>query len=213
MKWHFVGRVLSMDLASVPGHPYSDGPPLLVSFQCYLYLFYSPARTMKVVLMLLILPGQRGIMHGLRNPSLANPLHIGVAFLSSHQIIRTRQLQDKQSGSWSVRLRPWDGRILWFSSQGHRHFPLLLGFTSSFHPQSSFQPKQTDPENQDFFHRVWKHEVAGHLVSVLCESYCRISSSHFLDSRIWEPSQKAHYWKTNMEIILGLLRWRMQLNH
>uniref|UniRef100_A0A8D1TTJ8 Vesicle-trafficking protein SEC22c n=1 Tax=Sus scrofa TaxID=9823 RepID=A0A8D1TTJ8_PIG len=65
------------------------------SLQCYLYLFYSPARTMKVVLMLLFICLGNMYLHGLRN--LWQILfHIGVAFLSSHQIL-TRQLQEKQS--------------------------------------------------------------------------------------------------------------------
>ncbi|XP_003409765.1 vesicle-trafficking protein SEC22c [Loxodonta africana] len=64
-------------------------------FQCYLYLFYSPARTVKVVLMLLFICLGNMYLHGLRN--LWQILfHIGVAFLSSHQIL-TRQLQEKQS--------------------------------------------------------------------------------------------------------------------
>ncbi|XP_055237349.1 vesicle-trafficking protein SEC22c isoform X1 [Gorilla gorilla gorilla] len=64
-------------------------------FQCYLYLFYSPARTMKVVLMLLFICLGNMYLHGLRN--LWQILfHIGVAFLSSYQIL-TRQLQEKQS--------------------------------------------------------------------------------------------------------------------
>ncbi|XP_048651449.1 vesicle-trafficking protein SEC22c isoform X2 [Marmota marmota marmota] len=65
------------------------------SLQCYLYLFYSPARTMKVVLMLLFICLGNVYLHGLRN--LWQILfHIGVAFLSSYQIL-TRQLQEKQS--------------------------------------------------------------------------------------------------------------------
>ncbi|XP_049571361.1 vesicle-trafficking protein SEC22c isoform X2 [Orcinus orca] len=65
------------------------------SLQCYLYLFYSPARTMKVVLMLLFICLGNMYLHGLRN--LWQILfHIGVAFLSSYQIL-TRQLQEKQS--------------------------------------------------------------------------------------------------------------------
>ncbi|XP_047731180.1 vesicle-trafficking protein SEC22c isoform X1 [Prionailurus viverrinus] len=64
-------------------------------FQCYLYLFYSPARTVKVVLMLLFICLGNMYLHGLRN--LWQILfHIGVAFLSSYQIL-TRQLQEKQS--------------------------------------------------------------------------------------------------------------------
>ncbi|EPY83666.1 vesicle-trafficking protein SEC22c-like protein [Camelus ferus] len=64
-------------------------------FQCYLYLFYSPARTTKVVLMLLFICLGNVYLHGLRN--LWQILfHIGVAFLSSYQIL-TRQLQEKQA--------------------------------------------------------------------------------------------------------------------
>lgn len=64
-------------------------------FQCYLYLFYSPARTAKVLLMLLSICLGNVYLHGLR--SLWQILfHVGVAFLSSHQIL-TRQLQEKQS--------------------------------------------------------------------------------------------------------------------
>ncbi|XP_012590781.1 PREDICTED: vesicle-trafficking protein SEC22c [Condylura cristata] len=66
-------------------------------FQCYLYLFYSPARTMKVVLMLLFICLGNVYLHGLRN--LWQVLfHIGVAFLSSYQIL-TRQLQEKPPDS------------------------------------------------------------------------------------------------------------------
>ncbi|XP_062970178.1 vesicle-trafficking protein SEC22c isoform X2 [Cynocephalus volans] len=66
-------------------------------FQCYLYLFYSPARTVKVMLMLLFICLGNVYLHGLRN--LWQILfHIGVAFLSSYQIL-TRQLQEKQSDS------------------------------------------------------------------------------------------------------------------
>ncbi|XP_058534456.1 vesicle-trafficking protein SEC22c isoform X2 [Ochotona princeps] len=62
--------------------------------QCYLYLFYSPARTMKVVLILLFICLGNVYLHGLRN--LWQILfHIGVAFLSSYQIL-SRQLQEKQ---------------------------------------------------------------------------------------------------------------------
>ncbi|XP_058144933.1 vesicle-trafficking protein SEC22c isoform X2 [Dasypus novemcinctus] len=65
------------------------------SLQCYLYLFYSPARTAKVVLMLLFICLGNVYLHGLRN--LWQILfHVGVAFLSSHQIL-SRQLQEKQA--------------------------------------------------------------------------------------------------------------------
>lgn len=76
------------------------GLSLMMSFQCYLYLFYSPARTMKVVLLLLFICLGNIYLHGLRN--LWQILfHIGVAFLSSYQIL-TRQLQEKQAdcGVW-----------------------------------------------------------------------------------------------------------------
>lgn len=75
-------------------------PFLACIFQCYLYLFYSPARTMKVVLLLLFICLGNIYLHGLRN--LWQILfHIGVAFLSSYQIL-TRQLQEKQAdcGVW-----------------------------------------------------------------------------------------------------------------
>ncbi|KAM6160126.1 vesicle-trafficking protein SEC22c [Erethizon dorsatum] len=65
-------------------------------FQCYLYLFYSPGRRAKVLLLLLFICLGNTYLHGLRN--LWQILfHVGVAFLSSHQIL-TRQLQEKQSG-------------------------------------------------------------------------------------------------------------------
>lgn len=70
------------------------GLSLLVSFQCYLYLFYSPARTRKVVLLLLFICLGNVYLHGLRNVWQIL-FHIGVASLSSHQIL-TRQLQEKQ---------------------------------------------------------------------------------------------------------------------
>lgn len=77
--------------------PVAISPPdwasLLLSFQCYLYLVYSPARTTKVVLMLFFICLGNGYLHGLRN--LWQILfHVGVASLSSHQIL-TRQLQEK----------------------------------------------------------------------------------------------------------------------
>ncbi|XP_032716978.1 vesicle-trafficking protein SEC22c isoform X2 [Lontra canadensis] len=64
------------------------------SLQCYLYLFYSPARTRKVVLLLLFICLGNVYLHGLRNVWQIL-FHIGVASLSSHQIL-TRQLQEKQ---------------------------------------------------------------------------------------------------------------------
>lgn len=75
--------------------PPLTGLPLLLSLQCYLYLFYSPARRAKVALMLLFICLGNVYLHGLRN--LWQILfHVGVAFLSSHQIL-TRQLREKQS--------------------------------------------------------------------------------------------------------------------
>lgn len=64
-------------------------------FQCYLYLFYSPARTQKVLLLLLSICLGNMYLHGLRNVWQIL-FHVGVAFLSSYQIL-TRQLQEKQS--------------------------------------------------------------------------------------------------------------------
>lgn len=67
----------------------------VVSFQCYLYLFYSPARTLKVLLMLASICLGNAYLHGLRN-TWQILFHVGVAFLSSYQIL-TRQLQERQS--------------------------------------------------------------------------------------------------------------------
>lgn len=64
--------------------------------QCYLYLFYSPGRTAKVLLLLLFICLSNAKLHGLR--SLWQILfHVGVASLSSHQTL-TRQLRERQSG-------------------------------------------------------------------------------------------------------------------
>ncbi|XP_078008531.1 vesicle-trafficking protein SEC22c isoform X2 [Phascolarctos cinereus] len=63
------------------------------SFQCYLYLFYSSTRLLKVAVILFFICLCNIYLHGLRN--LWQILfHIGVAFLSSYQIL-TRQLRDK----------------------------------------------------------------------------------------------------------------------
>lgn len=67
----------------------------MVSFQCYLYLFYSSARTLKVVLMLAFICLGNVYLHGLRN-TWQILFHIGVALLSSYQTL-TRQLQERQS--------------------------------------------------------------------------------------------------------------------
>ncbi|XP_020854763.1 vesicle-trafficking protein SEC22c isoform X1 [Phascolarctos cinereus] len=62
-------------------------------FQCYLYLFYSSTRLLKVAVILFFICLCNIYLHGLRN--LWQILfHIGVAFLSSYQIL-TRQLRDK----------------------------------------------------------------------------------------------------------------------
>lgn len=70
-------------------------PSVACMVQCYLYLFYSPARTLKVVLMLAFICLGNVYLHGLRN-TWQILFHIGVAFLSSYQIL-TRQLQERQS--------------------------------------------------------------------------------------------------------------------
>ncbi|XP_006893050.1 PREDICTED: vesicle-trafficking protein SEC22c [Elephantulus edwardii] len=70
-------------------------PFLACIFQCYLYLFYSPARTVKVAVLLLFICLGNVHLHGLRN-AWQILFHVGVASLSSHQIL-TRQLQEKPS--------------------------------------------------------------------------------------------------------------------
>ncbi|CAH6777571.1 vesicle-trafficking protein SEC22c [Phodopus roborovskii] len=70
-------------------------PSVACIVQCYLYLFYSPARTLKVVLMLAFICLGNVYLHGLRN-TWQILFHIGVASLSSYQIL-TRQLQERQS--------------------------------------------------------------------------------------------------------------------
>ncbi|KAM4821419.1 vesicle-trafficking protein SEC22c isoform 1-T3 [Thomomys bottae] len=59
------------------------------AFQCYLYLVYSPARRAKAALLLLSICLGNAYLHGLRN--LWQILfHVGVAVLSSHQILSRR---------------------------------------------------------------------------------------------------------------------------
>lgn len=70
-------------------------PSMACIIQCYLYLFYSPARTLKVLLMLVSICLGNAYLHGLRN-TWQILFHVGVAFLSSYQIL-TRQLQERQS--------------------------------------------------------------------------------------------------------------------
>ncbi|XP_005348183.1 vesicle-trafficking protein SEC22c isoform X1 [Microtus ochrogaster] len=70
-------------------------PSVACIVQCYLYLFYSSARTLKVVLMLAFICLGNAYLHGLRN-TWQILFHIGVALLSSYQTL-TRQLQERQS--------------------------------------------------------------------------------------------------------------------
>lgn len=70
-------------------------PSVACIVQCYLYLFYSPARTLKVLLMLVSICLGNAYLHGLRN-TWQILFHVGVAFLSSYQIL-TRQLQERQA--------------------------------------------------------------------------------------------------------------------
>lgn len=101
---------------------------------------------------------------------------------------------------WSVRLRPWDGRILWFSFEGHRRFPfyslLHLKFPSlkflSTKADWSWEPRFFSPVQWE----AWSCWTPG--LGFLWELLQNLQFST-LDSRIWEPSQKAHYWKTNIE--------------
>lgn len=174
------------------------GLPLLVSFQCYLYLFYSPARTVKVVLMLLFICLGNVYLHGLRN--LWQILfHIGVAFLSSHQIL-TRQLQDKQSdcGVWgwghgmdgSFDFPPRVIGLSPFTSWLHLKFPSSKFLSTK--ADWSWEPRIFSPVQRE----AWSCWTPG--LSFVWELLQNLQFST-LDSRIWEPSQKAHYWKTNMK--------------
>ncbi|XP_050996271.1 vesicle-trafficking protein SEC22c [Acomys russatus] len=70
-------------------------PSVACIVQCHLYLFYSPSRTLKVLLMLAFICLGNVYLHGLRN-TWQILFHVGVAFLSSYQIL-TRQLQERQS--------------------------------------------------------------------------------------------------------------------
>ncbi|RMC04671.1 hypothetical protein DUI87_17840 [Hirundo rustica rustica] len=64
------------------------------SFQCYLYLFYSSARKVKTFALLFCVCSCNIYLYGLRNLWQIS-FHIGVASLSSYQIL-TRQLLEKQ---------------------------------------------------------------------------------------------------------------------
>uniref|UniRef100_A0A8C0UJ27 SEC22 homolog C, vesicle trafficking protein n=1 Tax=Cyanistes caeruleus TaxID=156563 RepID=A0A8C0UJ27_CYACU len=64
------------------------------SFQCYLYLFYSSARKVKTFVLLFCVCSCNIYLYGLRNLWQIS-FHIGVASLSSYQIL-TRQLLEKQ---------------------------------------------------------------------------------------------------------------------
>ncbi|XP_021503111.1 vesicle-trafficking protein SEC22c [Meriones unguiculatus] len=70
-------------------------PSVACMVQCHLYLFYSPARTLKVALLLGVICLGNAYLHGLRN-AWQILFHVGVAFLSSYQIL-SRQLQARQS--------------------------------------------------------------------------------------------------------------------
>lgn len=145
----------------------SDGTSPLVSFQCYLYLFYSPARTTKVVLLLLFICLGNVYLHGLRN--LWQILfHIGVAFLSSHQIL-TRQLQEKQpdcgvwggqgarNGSFDVLMRVSHVSLL--ASRLHLKFPSLKFILT----------KPDWYRDLGTLNRCsWAYEVTWHLALVVC---------------------------------------------
>uniref|UniRef100_A0A8D0DTR2 SEC22 homolog C, vesicle trafficking protein n=1 Tax=Salvator merianae TaxID=96440 RepID=A0A8D0DTR2_SALMN len=64
------------------------------SFQCYLYLFYSSARKIKAFVLFVTVCVCNIYLFGLRNVWQIL-FHIGVALLSSHQIL-TRQVAEKQ---------------------------------------------------------------------------------------------------------------------
>lgn len=68
--------------------------------QCYLYLFYSSARRVKTFVLLFCICSCNIYLYGLRNLWQIS-FHIGVASLSSYQIL-TRQLLEKQPdcGVW-----------------------------------------------------------------------------------------------------------------
>ncbi|XP_068031924.1 vesicle-trafficking protein SEC22c [Anomalospiza imberbis] len=69
-------------------------PFLACVFQCYLYLFYSSARKVKTFALLFCVCSCNIYLYGLRNLWQIS-FHIGVASLSSYQIL-TRQLLEKQ---------------------------------------------------------------------------------------------------------------------
>lgn len=74
--------------------------PSLLLLQCYLYLFYSSARKVKTFVLLFCVCSCNIYLYGLRNLWQIS-FHIGVASLSSYQIL-TRQLLEKQPdcGVW-----------------------------------------------------------------------------------------------------------------
>lgn len=73
---------------------FSANSPSLLLLQCYLYLFYSSARKVKTFVLLFCVCSCNIYLYGLRNLWQIS-FHIGVASLSSYQIL-TRQLLEKQ---------------------------------------------------------------------------------------------------------------------
>lgn len=76
----------------------------LLLLQCYLYLFYSSARKVKTFVLLFCVCSCNIYLYGLRNLWQIS-FHIGVASLSSYQIL-ARQLLEKQPdcGVWKKNL-------------------------------------------------------------------------------------------------------------
>lgn len=92
----------------------SANSPSLLLLQCYLYLFYSSARKVKTFLLLFCVCSCNIYLYGLRNLWQIS-FHIGVAFLSSYQIL-TRQLLEKQPdcGVWKKTNKTTWGLLLCF---------------------------------------------------------------------------------------------------
>lgn len=100
----FALHMLSRWVPAVPGSNSQLDPwfcaefsahfPLLLLLQCYLYLFYSSARKVKTFVLLLCVCSCNIYLYGLRNLWQIS-FHIGVASLSSYQIL-ARQLLEKQ---------------------------------------------------------------------------------------------------------------------
>ncbi|XP_069815405.1 vesicle-trafficking protein SEC22c isoform X3 [Dendropsophus ebraccatus] len=66
------------------------------SFQCYLYVSYSPSRALKAWGLFLVICGSNVYLYGLRNLWQIG-FHVSVAFLSAGQIVRRRPL-DRHGG-------------------------------------------------------------------------------------------------------------------